>query len=220
MTCQAAFKSYNEAVAQAPVKPKPFKLDAGNVVLDFVNTLDDRFSSDGPKELLTSYHDVLRFAQQTKMLSAKQAQQLLCAAKTEEAWQSVIHLRETLAQIFYGIVTHQSPALRDLLRLSEHCKEAGQHRRLCSINSSFAWQWTDLHRDPQAPIWIIAQDASDLLTSELITFVRSCSAESCRWLFLDTSKNHTRRWCDMKTCGNRMKARRFHARQVTIEESL
>jgi predicted RNA-binding Zn ribbon-like protein len=42
--------------------------------------------------------------------------------------------------------------------------------------------------------------------------VKDCGDPSCRWLFLDTSKNHTRRWCDMKTCGNRMKARRFQAR--------
>ncbi|MBV9222754.1 MAG: CGNR zinc finger domain-containing protein [Acidobacteriaceae bacterium] len=206
-------------MAQAPVTPKPFKLDAGDVVLDFVNTLDDRFSPEGPKELLTSYNDVLRFAQQTKLLSQKQAQGLLRAAKTETAWQSVLELREILARIFYSYLAHQSPSLRDLVRLSEHCKEAGEHRRLCSVNSSFVWQWADLGRDPQAPVWVLAQHASDLLTSERLTVVRSCSAEHCRWLFLDTSKNHTRRWCDMKTCGNRMKARRFHARQAIVEEN-
>lgn len=207
-------------MAQAPVTPKPFKLDAGDPVLDFVNTLDDRFSPDGPKELLTFYGDLLRFAQQTKILSAKQAQGLLRAAKTEAAWQSALELREILARIFYSYLAHQSPSLRDLVRLSEYCKEAGEHRRLCSINSSFVWQWTDLGRDPQAPVWILAQHASNLLTSERLTLVRSCSAENCRWLFLDTSKNHTRRWCDMKTCGNRMKVRRFHARQATIEENV
>jgi len=40
-----------------------------------------------------------------------------------------------------------------------------------------------------------------------------CAADDCAWVFLDTSKNHSRRWCDMKACGNRAKARRFNARQ-------
>ena len=43
--------------------------------------------------------------------------------------------------------------------------------------------------------------------------VRICGADDCLWIFLDTSKNRTRRWCDMKQCGNRMKARRFYERQ-------
>jgi len=41
--------------------------------------------------------------------------------------------------------------------------------------------------------------------------VEGVRERECRWLFLDTSKNHTRRWCDMKVCGNRIKARRFKA---------
>jgi predicted RNA-binding Zn ribbon-like protein len=50
------------------------------------------------------------------------------------------------------------------------------------------------------------------MTSEELARVSSCGADTCRWLFLDTSRNHSRRWCDMKVCGNRMKARRFQAR--------
>src|SRR5437867_266741 len=41
---------------------------------------------------------------------------------------------------------------------------------------------------------------------------RACAADTCEWLFLDRTKNRTRRWCDMKICGNRAKARRFRAR--------
>ncbi|WP_433983920.1 CGNR zinc finger domain-containing protein [Tunturiibacter empetritectus] len=62
------------------------------------------------------------------------------------------------------------------------------------------------------PLWLIAQAAADLLLSQSTSQIRSCAAETCRWLFLDTSKNHTRRWCNMKICGNRMKARRFNSR--------
>ena len=42
--------------------------------------------------------------------------------------------------------------------------------------------------------------------------VRICEAPDCEWLFYDTSKNRSRRWCDMRQCGNRMKARRHYRR--------
>jgi predicted RNA-binding Zn ribbon-like protein len=62
-------------------------------------------------------------------------------------------------------------------------------------------------------VWLLALSAGELLMSQALQRVRACDADSCRWLFLDTSRNHTRRWCDMKVCGNRMKARRFQARR-------
>jgi len=58
---------------------------------------------------------------------------------------------------------------------------------------------------------MLALSAAGLMTSPEMARVRACGSSDCRWLFLDTSKNHTRRWCDMKICGNRMKARRFKA---------
>jgi predicted RNA-binding Zn ribbon-like protein len=58
---------------------------------------------------------------------------------------------------------------------------------------------------------LLAQHALDLLLAKDQSRPHSCAADTCRWLFLDTSKNHTRRWCDMKICGNRAKARRYNA---------
>jgi predicted RNA-binding Zn ribbon-like protein len=66
----------------------------------------------------------------------------------------------------------------------------------------------------ELPLWLLALTTSDLMTGESMHLVRACDNPECRWLFLDTSKNHTRRWCDMKLCGNRMKARRFKARET------
>jgi predicted RNA-binding Zn ribbon-like protein len=85
---------------------------------------------------------------------------------------------------------------------------------LSADQSQIAWSWRGLGRQVAAPLWLLAQEAADLLLSNRVAQLRSCASDTCRWLFLDTSKNHTRRWCDMKVCGNRMKARRFHARQA------
>jgi len=65
----------------------------------------------------------------------------------------------------------------------------------------------------EAPLWPIARSAAELLASEQVHFIRNCSSKTCQWLFLDTSKNHRRRWCDMKLCGNRAKVRRFYTRK-------
>jgi predicted RNA-binding Zn ribbon-like protein len=73
--------------------------------------------------------------------------------------------------------------------------------------------WSSDPPQPGLSGWLLAQSAVDLLVSEQIRLIRECGDEGCRWLFLDTSKNHSRRWCDMKICGNRMKARRFKAQR-------
>jgi predicted RNA-binding Zn ribbon-like protein len=81
--------------------------------------------------------------------------------------------------------------------------------------ASLQWQWgSDQTKTAEFPVWLIAHSALQLLLSDALARVRACGADSCRWLFLDTSKNHTRRWCNMKVCGNRAKARRFQERRT------
>jgi predicted RNA-binding Zn ribbon-like protein len=64
-----------------------------------------------------------------------------------------------------------------------------------------------------APLWGVTRSAADLLTSDTERpLVRECSAEDCHWLFLDTTRNRSRQWCSMKSCGNRQKARRHYQR--------
>jgi predicted RNA-binding Zn ribbon-like protein len=65
----------------------------------------------------------------------------------------------------------------------------------------------------EATLWILALSAVDLLTSENLKLVGQCAdEEGCGWLFVDTSKNHSRRWCDINDCGNRAKQRRYQQR--------
>jgi predicted RNA-binding Zn ribbon-like protein len=102
--------------------------------------------------------------------------------------------------------------------LERHFQNARQRQELVwtpsGDRSKFAWGWGSSQTEADLPVWILSLETSALLTSEAISRLRACGSETCRWLFLDTSKNHTRRWCDMKVCGNRMKARRFQARRM------
>ena len=63
-------------------------------------------------------------------------------------------------------------------------------------------------------IWPVVWSAAELMTSHDVSYLRECASETCEWLFLDLSHGRTRRWCDMQTCGNRAKAKRYHTRKT------
>jgi predicted RNA-binding Zn ribbon-like protein len=205
--------------------PKPFEMIAGHAALDFVNSLDDRFAESGPAELLVDYDDVLRFVSQAELISARQLRELkkLDASPKERstALAEALQLREALAAVLYPLLDHAEPAKGALSDLETIFKHAAGHRKLAfeeidnaGLPARFVWEYKDVAREVQSPVWLLAEAANDLLTSPQASHIRRCASSTCQWLFLDTSKNHTRRWCDMKVCGNRNKARRFHLRQA------
>ena len=208
-------------------RPPRFDLIAGNVCLDFVNTLDDRHVNDRhsndrhikPKELLGSYDDLVRFAEDVGLLTPAQADRLLkrSSAAPERAQQALRRgreLREVIHDVFWPII-HQRPVPHGALaKLNAEVQAAAEHLRLSPANGGFAWRFDDLD-DFDGLLWPIARSAADLLTSDQLPFVRACSSKDCEWFFLDTSKNHHRRWCDMSRCGNRAKVRRFYAKKKT-----
>lgn len=191
----------------------PFKLNAEHVALDFVNTLDDRYASRGPRELLPSYADLIRFCRQAGILTQAEAARLnaLPGASQEKALRSAIELRELLARVFYRWVEGRPPSAEDRIALEQWSAACARHRELRWKNEHLEWTWKALAAEAEAPALLLAQRALDLLIGAEPPRLHACASETCRWLFLDTSKNRTRRWCDMKICGNRAKARRYSA---------
>lgn len=191
-----------------------FELIAGQPALDLVNTLDWRFRESGPEELLNSYDDLLRFTEQSGLLSRRQMQALHDNAGRNTATRVLVqakHLREEAAQVFYAILDVQTPPADAIKKLDERLHVAQSNRTLRWISSRAELAWPSGASHPELPLWLLAQSTADLLTSEEVKVVRECANLECRWLFLDTSRNRSRRWCDMKICGNRIKARRFKA---------
>jgi predicted RNA-binding Zn ribbon-like protein len=125
---------------------------------------------------------------------------------------STVELREALAAVLYRRIQGGKLPAAQIQILEQQFHAAALHRRLLAGGAHLEWSWSGVERQAEIPLWMLAQAASDLLVSSDIELVKDCGDPTCRWLFLDVSKNHTRRWCDMKTCGNRMKARRHHAR--------
>ena len=196
-----------------PEKKSSFKLNAENVALDFVNTLDDRYLPSGPRELLTNYADLLRFCRQAAILTPAEVGRLsaLPKASHEKSLGSAIELRELLARVFYRLVDGRSPPAEDRIALERWAAACARHREMRWEDGGLHWMWKGLDGDPDAPALLLAESALELITADPPTRLHTCASDTCRWLFLDTSKNRTRRWCDMKICGNRAKARRYSA---------
>ena len=62
-------------------------------------------------------------------------------------------------------------------------------------------------------LWPIALSAASVFGSDEVSRLKQCGGASCGWLFLDTTRNHSRQWCRMADCGNVAKVRRFRRRQ-------
>jgi predicted RNA-binding Zn ribbon-like protein len=195
-----------------------FHLVAGHPALDLVNTLDWRFRTSGTEELLKTYDDLLRFSEQSKLLNVVPSVGRSAGAR---ALAHCRELREVLAEVFYARLDGRTPSAASRGTLERHFKAARLKQKLNWKQSPrLEWKWSGMERDAELAVWALAISASELMTSEAVDRVRACDNPECRWLFLDTSKNHTRRWCDMKVCGNRMKARRFKAQKTPARSDL
>ena len=197
---------------------RTFQLVAAHPALDFINTLDWRFRESGPEELLQTYNDLIHFTEQSNLLTPTQAQHLLritTKRKAAKVLEASIELREAMSQTLYSSLDGHPPAATHLKILERHLQTAPLHQKLQWKDSALEWSFAGAEDAADLPVWLLAQSASGLITSEAMPRLRACDNLECKWLFLDTSKNHTKRWCDMKVCGNRMKARRFKAQRAT-----
>lgn len=195
-------------------RDRTFQLIAGDPALDLVNTLDWRFRESGPEECLTSYGDLLVFAEHCGLLVSKQARTLRRRTGPHAGGHVVEGargLREALSDLLYSGLDRRNSSAAALQTLERFFREAREQTQLVHDGSRLRWEWSGAETKPEFPLWLLTRAASRLLLSENVQQVRACANPECRWLFMDTSKNHTRRWCDMKVCGNRMKARRFKA---------
>lgn len=193
-------------------------LKTGWLCLDFANTVDWH-NSEQPQELLNSYSDLALWAQNVGLLTEHAAQQLLQEAAKNPAEAAIIlkqaiDLREAIYRILSAVDWGQSPDGSDLAILNNALQETLPHLQIVQSEDSFSWIWRGDKDELGQMLWPVARSAADLLTSESLTRVKVCEDDrGCGYIFMDLSKNRTRRWCDMKGCGNRAKVRRHRKRK-------
>ena len=192
---------------------------AGNMALSFVNTLDWRLRK-APVELLHAYEDLLRWAWTAGALRREEARELKAWSRAHprvaaRLLQEAKELRETMAALFLAASKGNRLPDRELDRLDEVCRAARGAQSLHFAGGAVSWDWRTASPAPERPLHAVALNASALLTSPELSKVRLCSDDECGWVFLDTSRNRSRRWCSMEACGNRNKARRFYKRTLS-----
>jgi predicted RNA-binding Zn ribbon-like protein len=200
-----------------------FEFSGGELCLDFVNTVGDR--REGRNERLLSWTDVLAWGEQAGLVSRREASALRAAAETRSrgaarAFDDAVALRECLYRIFKAVAIGRRPAGKDVAVLNDAVGETMAHARVESSADGFSWGWTEGPPSFDRMLWPVVRSAADLLVSSRRADVRECASGTCTWLFIDSSPTRRRRWCDMKTCGNRDKARRFYRRkQAAVHRS-
>lgn len=193
------------------------RLVGGDLSLDFVNTVGGRLPLGNLDEYLNSYADLVQWSVRAGLANQATADSLMRHAASHpddaaRALSAARTLREALYRIFNASIIGQAPSSLDLEILNRILAQPGALLKIQYVDGKYVLRWTEDTQRLDSLLSTIARSAAALLASPRIARVRQCAGEECTWLFLDTSKNHSRRWCDMSECGNRAKARRHHAR--------
>lgn len=204
-----------------------FELVAGSLCLDFVNTVGDRSGTwQYVRNYLQRYEDVVNWAEQARVLGLREAAAMRALAfkrpdAASAAFTRAVELRELLHRLFAPIAAGRGIGRDALVPFNTVLPALIAKSRLVSANGRLGCRWM-FDAGSGSPdgltvfdrvAWSVARSAMELLTSEELGRVHQCELETCGWLFLDVSKNRTRRWCAMKMCGNKAKVRHYRAMQ-------
>jgi predicted RNA-binding Zn ribbon-like protein len=187
--------------------------------LDFVNTIESPRLN--PEDYLQGYPALIRWGRHVGILTNTEVDDLLREGvrQPDEAaavFELAFALREALTRIFRATAHGNTAAESDLQQVQAEYLAALNHARLMPIDDGYDWRWNADDMALDSVLWPIARSALVLLTTDDLARIKECpGADDCGWLFYDTSKNNSRRWCSMEGCGSRVKMRRQYARRPT-----
>lgn len=192
-------------------------LEGGSLCLDFTNTLSWRESSKR-RDLLNRFSELVLWGLHVGILEESDRQELLekASQNSDEAkrvYERAMVLRELLFRLFSSIVKETNAEEEELSEFNSYFSNTMS--RACCIRASdegFAWSFCETKDSLDYMLDPIVKSAADLLISPDLKRVKICADRDCGWLFVDKSRNSSRRWCNMNDCGNREKARRHYQR--------
>ena len=203
-----------------------WKFVGGRLCLDFVNTVDNRHEQKVKNstiftfraDKLSGYSDLVEWAKEAGILEERYITRMVHIASQKEresrlVFERATTRRESLFRIFKHVIEKWDPTTADVEILNRECDIARSRHRLVYSSSKFVWNLEAQDDELDRMVWPITLSGAELLSSEELSHVRQCPGPNCGWLFLDSSKNRSRQWCDMKDCGNLAKVRRYRERQ-------
>ena len=188
---------------------------AGHPALDFVNTVS--WASAGHPDYLHGYGDLLAWAGQAGLINPQHRLALSADSVHGQAgaFKEAQALRESLRSIFQALAEDRDPPQAALEHLNAVVQKTVRWRRLSLVGGKVRSDWNFVGAPPGAVLGPIAWKAVELLENGPLERIKECHP-GCAWLFLDTSRNSSRRWCSMQTCGNEAKVRRFRKRLKAV----
>ena len=194
----------------------------GNLALDFANTQSGPPGGEPDVESLGGPEDLVAWAARVGILDAAATDRLVRDARrhpagAQAARERALDLRSRLYGLFLAVANGGRPDADALDRLRDDEADALAHAHLdATVDGAFGWSWAQ-PRDLDDLRWPIVHAAATLLTTGPLDRVKGCGG--CRYLFLDETKNGSRRWCSMADCGTRAKSRRFVARRAATRSA-
>lgn len=180
----------------------------GDVAVDFFNTVDWRFDPSRRNERLPDYLHLLAWSEQTALLPADEAETLARQAGDEPELASAEHalVMELRDDTYDALNEGGHPGT-----LQRHLSSAHAASRL-EREPGGTWKWGPAALDLTTPRHLLALEFARLLTSDALARFHRCEDRHCGWVFLDTSRQHNRRWCSAADCGNRNRVRAHYER--------
>jgi predicted RNA-binding Zn ribbon-like protein len=219
VTCQCNDTGYEFIrLAKIQTNPRNWKFVGGRLCLDFINTVGGRVRADAVlRDKLADYRYLLDWSRLAGIANPTEYRNLarLSASHRQHAQATLaraVLLREALYRIFKSAIEGRRLRPADLDTFSLELRVARARERLTHTRGAFGWTFEN---EPALDriLWPVSLSAADLLISSDLSRLHQCGGEECGWMFLDTSRNRSRQWCDMRDCGNRAKVRRFRKRQ-------
>ncbi|MGH8249758.1 MAG: CGNR zinc finger domain-containing protein [Steroidobacteraceae bacterium] len=203
-----------EAHARDSYAATPPQLVAGTRCLDFLNTVEWRGRPGAQEERLTSYGEFIHWAAAAGLLDRRDARRLRAIMREHPAaaasvLREAIAAREALA-ILLGDAAGSGHALRLLRAVLDRSRYA---LALAREGKAIRARWKPAGPVLRRPLLELLREAIALLESPKHARIRSCANDECGWYYLDSSRNQSRRWCRMQSCGNQAKARAHYRRQ-------
>ncbi|MGZ4789905.1 MAG: CGNR zinc finger domain-containing protein [Terriglobales bacterium] len=186
------------------------------LTVDFVNTVDWRTDPLRHQETLHTPHDLIRWSQRHGIMSESAERRLVRLAQhhprvARQIFDRALALRDAIYRVLSAVAAEREAARPDLEIISREAQHAAQHMRLKQSNGDFHWEWAGDDALDRI-LWPIVQSTTDLLTSDQLARIRECEGPGCGWIIVDTTRNRSKRWCNMQSCGNRAKVKRFYER--------
>jgi predicted RNA-binding Zn ribbon-like protein len=200
---------------------KNFYFVGNYLCLDFINT--QVMEGGQPVDLLGDFNDLISWLAQAHVFDAPKAEEIIGewagSSEAERVFGLALDFRADLRQMAERIIKGKAVSQSVIIQINDLLRHQFGHAILKRVKGGFEKRLQADFKEPIQLLWPLAESACDLLCYAALSLIKKCENEACVLIFYDTTKNHSRRWCSMSACGNRMKAA-AHYRRVRGSDAI